>query len=336
MTAGRIRRREIAWVVAALLAVATAIVAIVFLASSTAEDADGGSAPRSADLAAVRAGPERGSAASPPTSERRPRASASKDADANAPGGAADPPGGVRIGHSTAGRAADPPHAAPVAATTGTPTDSETATAMAKRDAAGSATSRATRIRTPQTFVVHVTAAESGRPVRAAAIDLHPREGEPIHAQTDGEGRAPFTLPPVVAFDLETKSRGRLRVRRDGVTAPAPDTVIEVALERGVVVKGSVRGPKGPIAAATVRAFELAPYLKAIPYDPDPRPVEETQTDRSGAYRLDCIPRGLACALVVEAEPFTASCDEIDPQPDPDYVLRRDVKLERGTLVRGS
>ncbi len=198
-----------------------------------------------------------------------------------------------------------------------------------------------TRVRNPdppvwQVIVVRAVAAESGSLLRDVRVQVFAKDGVERTGETDYTGRVSFTVENGSNLDVEVKAPGRVRVRREGVTPPPPDAPLEFALERGVVVQGTVRGPDGAVLpGATVTAFATEPYFAAIPYDPDPRAIEVVTSKARGAYRLDCIPRLLGCTLVVEAPGCAPDFVWVGPQPDPDYVVRRDVALQPGVTLEG-
>ena len=184
-------------------------------------------------------------------------------------------------------------------------------------------------------LVVQLKAAESDAPVTNADVQVVAADGLTRSVRPDFQGRASFMVPAGEMASIDAKAPGRVRGRLKVTTKRAGETAVVLALERGVVVQGRVTDDRRAVAGATVTAYALAPWLEAPPYDADPTPIETTTSDRRGAYRLDCIPRGVACALVVEAEKHAASKEDVEPQPDPDYVVRRDVTLARGDLVEG-
>ena len=188
-----------------------------------------------------------------------------------------------------------------------------------------------------QVLVIRVVAAEDRQPLRDADVQVCATDAVERRIHTDYTGRATFTVTGGSAVDVEAKAVGRVRVRREGVLPPAPDAPVEIALERGVIVQGTVRSEEGDILReASVTAFLTEPYLAALPYDADPRPVETTTTGARGAYRLDCIPRGVACVLVVESAGGVAARYALEPQPDPDYVVRLDATVEAGVPLEGT
>lgn len=184
-------------------------------------------------------------------------------------------------------------------------------------------------------LVVTVTAAETGRPFANADVRVTP-SGAPEQARrTSRDGELHFTVPAGTAYTLDVKAPGRVRVKRCDATQMRGTARVAVALERGVVIHGFVSDEKHRLRGAAVRAVALDALRRSVPYGPEPPSIEETISRRDGSYMLDCIPRGVTCALASDAQEHAADSAVIEAQPDPDYDVRQDFILDEGNVVAG-
>ncbi len=182
---------------------------------------------------------------------------------------------------------------------------------------------------------VRVVASETGKPLRDAVIDVTTTDGVPRRARADYRGLASFVVPAAGTVGIEAKSPGRLRRRIKAASVPVANQPYGIELVRGVVVKGTVTDARGPVRGATIRAFDRVALFASLPYGPDPQDIETTTSDARGSYRLDCIPRGVNCTLLVDAPDHATAQDYVEAQPDVDYSVRRDVRMAAAVPLVG-
>jgi hypothetical protein len=328
----RSRRRVLA-LASLLVAVLVAVIFVMRIAadgsaeSSTSTDGDDPSAAHAAAEAKSTTGPsDAGRGTRAPTRRGRDVA-ARTDADGRVIGGRRDAATSTADAADATARERDGAGRSDAAGAAGAKT----------RSARGGGVARGSKVGDdpPTILSVRVKAAESESFLADADVGVFADDGASRRCRADYLGRATFSVPPGESMRVEAKSPGRVRKRMIVTTKRDAETAVVLSLDRGVVVQGRVVDAKGAVGAATVAAYALDAWLKSVPYDADPTPIETTTTDRKGAYRLDCIPRGTACALVVESDGHASAVDAISPQPDPDDVVRDDVRLKRALAVEG-
>lgn len=166
---------------------------------------------------------------------------------------------------------------------------------------------------------------EAHHPVSGAAVRVESRGGFVLvrEARTDPDGKATVTgLPPAVRVSVAAEAPGYVEARRSGV---APEGEITLELQRSEALRGRVTDTEGDAVRSRVRASSR-----------DGAPVDDVETDDSGAFSFTSLPEGIVL-LRAEAPGFTPS-EIVRVDPGAGDRAKRDVVLvlrETGS-VRGT
>lgn len=180
----------------------------------------------------------------------------------------------------------------------------------------------------PGTLLVRVFAAETGEPLPGASVEV--RTG-PV--QTHGERRR-IEVPRIDSgrvfarlddgpLDVRVRHTGRVPFHELGLTAaPGRDLVLDVQLERGRILEGSLVNEHGVFAEGVrVRVWPAAIWWDAWPQKEAPFTLLEGESDRWGRVVIDALPR--LTDLVVDwgggEWVLQRSAVDVGPQTEPVY-----------------
>lgn len=137
-------------------------------------------------------------------------------------------------------------------------------------------------------------------PVAGAEVEIGPddpdeRARRGSRDRTDAEGR--FALEDVpagtVALTVRAPAYLEYRLADHEVTPGEPDDPLEIVLERGAVVHGTLTAAGGePVPGASVRVLSRQETRRG-----DLRPGSEVQTDAEGGFRVEGVPPGPASVI---------------------------------------